>query len=176
MSSKAVGQPLPQRPRSRKLMVAVVAYVAALATGVGVAFAVTYDTSLHAVGNLVSYCYYARAEAVRPASNGMQVDIKAFVYKKQRTTACSSTFPGSNFYNGESEVQAVLYRASDMVVCATTGRVRTPSTTSAWGVGKTWNKSGVCATTTSFVVGAAGDWQILLNKEFRGPNIGPFPV
>jgi hypothetical protein len=156
--------------------VVLVAYVAALATGVGVAFAVTYDTGLHAVGNLVSYCYYARAEAVRPAANGMQVDMKAFIYKKQRTTGCSSALPGNAFYNGESEVQAVLYRASDMVVCASTGRVRTPSTTGSWGVGKTWNKSGVCTYTSAFVVGASGDWQILLNKEFRGPNIGPFPI
>jgi hypothetical protein len=106
----------------------------------------------------------------------MQVDMKAYVYKTQRTTGCSSAYPGKAFYSGEAEVQAVLYRASDMVVCASTGRVRTPSTTSSWGVGKTWNKSGVCATAKSFVVGAAGDWQIVLNKEFRGPNIGPFPV
>jgi len=161
---------------TRRLAVIVVAYIVALAAGVGVAYAVTYDTGLHAVGNLVSYCYYAQGKAVVPAANGMQVDIKAFVYKKVRPGACSSTYAGSLFYAGESEVQAVLYRSSDMVVCASTGRVQTPSTSSSWGVGKTWNKSGVCASTKSFVVGASGDWQIVLNKEFRGPNIGPFPI
>jgi len=166
-----------RRRRRRRLAAIVVAYALALGAGAGVAYAVTYDTGLHAVGNLVSYCYYAQGKAVVPAANGMQVDIKAYVYKKVRlSTGCSSTYAGSLFYTGESEVQAVLYRSGDMVVCASTGRVRTPSTTASWGVGKTWNKSGVCASARSFVVGAAGDWQIVLNKEFRGPNIGPFPI
>jgi hypothetical protein len=154
----------------------VVAYLVALGLGVGVAYAATNDTGVRQVGNLVSYCYWAQAKAVVPAANGAQVDIKAYVYKKQRTTVCNVAYPGVNFYAGEAEVQAILYRASDMAVCASTGRVRTPSTASSWGVGKTWNKSGTCATTSKFIVGASGDWQIVLNREFRGPNTAAFPI
>ena len=91
-------------------------------------------------------------------------------------TCALPIYPSVPFYSGEAEVQAVLYRASDMAVCTSTGRVATPSTSSSWGVGKTWNKSGICASTTSFVVGAVGDWQIILNKEFSGPTVGPLRI
>ena len=157
-------------------MAIVIAHVVALAIGAGVAYAVTSDTGVRSVGNLTNYCYFGRSIANVPASNGMQVDLKAYVYKKTRATSCSVSYPAANFYSGEAEVQAVLYRASDMAVCTSTGRVATPSGVGSWGVGKTWNKSGICASATQFVVGAAGDWQIILNKEFVGPNVGPIRI
>jgi hypothetical protein len=160
----------------RRWLALLLAHLVALGVGAGVAYAVTYDTGVRSIGNLTSYCYFGRAQAQVPAANGMQVDLKAYVYKKSRSSVCSVSYPSVSFYAGEAEVQAVLYRASDMAVCTSTGRVATPSTSSSWGVGKTWNKSGICATTTSFVVGAVGDWQIILNKEFSGPEVGPLRI
>jgi hypothetical protein len=162
--------------RRRGVIAVVLAHVVALGIGIGVAYATSVDTGVRSVGNLTSYCYFGRSMAVTPASNGMQVDLKAYIYKKSRASVCSVSYPAANFYSGEANVQAVLYRASDMAVCTSTGRVTTPSAVSSWGVGKTWNKSGICAGATQFVVGAAGDWQLVLGKEFVGPNVGPLHI
>ena len=71
---------------------------------------------------------------------------------------CSTYYATKSFYSGEASVRAVLYRASDLAICSNTGWSATPNGYWSWGIGKTWNKSGGCASTTAFITAADGSW------------------
>jgi len=74
-------------------------------------------------------CYFSTAHAVKPAANGMSVDMKAFIYKKVRssTSGCSFAAAGKAFSSAESFVRAILYRTSDLTICTATSYGSTPS-------------------------------------------------
>lgn len=159
--------------RPTVLFIFVAAVLGPLAIGAGLAHAAgSRDTGLSWQGQSSNLCYYSQAKAVWPAADGSHVDFKAFIYKKVRNSQCSTTYTGSNFYSGESQIRATLYRASDLTICSQTSLVSTPSTSSSWGVGRTWSKSGTCGATTQYVVGADGNWQTAFGNWFDGPYTG----
>jgi hypothetical protein len=103
-------------------------------------------------------CYYGRTYSLIPAANGSQVDFKGYTYKYDRNLGCSTGYAPKAFYNGENSVRAVLYRASDLTICSNTSWTATVTGERYRGIGKTWNKSGVCSSTSSYITAADGSW------------------
>lgn len=104
-------------------------------------------------------CYYGRADNIIPAANGSAIDVKGFVYKYDRNYGCSTGYAAKVFYYAEASVRAVLYRASDLAICSSTGWTATRNGEVARGIGQTWNKTGACSSTSSFITAADGSWQ-----------------
>ncbi len=129
--------------------------------GASLAFAVTKgDSGKSNIGQSVGAdaCYYARAYALVPGGS-YQVDFKAYTYKYDRSSGCSLSFPTKAFGSGENSVRATLYRGSDFTICSSTSLSSTPSGGySGYGIGRQYNKSGACASTSSFLVQADGYW------------------
>jgi len=145
--------------RGISVVLAILAILATMFLSPGVAGAASADTGYRVVGFGITpdACYYSRAQSVVPASNGSNVDIKAFMRKKDLNNGCSLSWANKSFDTQEGSVRAILYRTSDYNICTSTSETTVPSGYPlGFGVGKTYNKSGICASTTYFTVEAQG--------------------
>jgi len=135
----------------------ILAIIASIVLVPGAAGAADTGWRVVGFGTTPDACYYGRAQAIVPAANGSNVDIKSTLRKKDLNNGCSINYANKSFDTQEGSVRAILYRTSDYNICTSTSEVTVPSGYSTgFGVGKTYNKSGICASSPYFTVESQG--------------------
>lgn len=138
----------------RSVVVVFTLCVSLLITGIGLGQAATYWSGYSEVfRSPANWCSYVRENYRDPAGNpSNDFDYNGWHYMRDYQNGCSPYNTPKTFGSGNAMYALYLTRASDGVVCSSIGLNVIPSNNTAWGVGRGYNRSGTCSSTTQFTL------------------------